>query len=79
MIQATPGSNPMSWSTPRDAVYASSILLALLPSCGSTGNAVNAAVNTAAALGAAAYERSQGGCHASCSPGTHCNEETGRW
>ena len=49
----------------------------LLPSCGSTSNAVNAALNTAVALGAAGYERSQGGCYSSCVPGTHCNEETG--
>ncbi len=55
------------------------ILLAavLLPACGSGGNAVNAAVNTAAALGAAAYQRSEGGCYANCPPGTHCNEDTG--
>ena len=55
------------------------VLLAslLLPACGSGGSAVSAAVTTAVALGAAGYERSQGGCYSSCVPGTHCNEETG--
>jgi hypothetical protein len=50
---------------------------ALLSGCGSGGSAVNAAVNTAVAVGAAAYERSEGGCLSNCVPGTHCNEETG--
>ena len=49
----------------------------LLPACGSTGGFVTAAVNTAVAVGAAGYERSQGRCYSSCVPGTRCNEETG--
>jgi hypothetical protein len=49
----------------------------VLSGCGSGGSAVNAAINTAAALGAAGYERSQGRCYSNCVPGTTCNEETG--
>ncbi len=36
-----------------------------------------AAINTAAALGASALQRSAGGCYATCTPGTACNPRTG--
>jgi hypothetical protein len=36
-----------------------------------------AAINTGLALGAAAAQRSQGGCYAVCTHGTVCNPKTG--
>jgi hypothetical protein len=36
-----------------------------------------AAINTAAALGVSAQQRSQGGCYSTCTNGTACNPRTG--
>lgn len=41
------------------------------------GAVINAAVNTAVAVGASAVSRSQGNCYADCPPGTLCNHQTG--
>jgi hypothetical protein len=38
---------------------------------------VNAGLNTGLGVGAAALERSAGGCYAVCQKGTACNHETG--
>ncbi len=43
----------------------------------SNPNVANAVLGTAIAGGASAYQRSTGGCYASCPPGTSCVEETG--
>jgi hypothetical protein len=37
----------------------------------------SAALNSAIAVGAAAQQRSEGGCYANCPPGTACNPATG--
>lgn len=53
--------------------------LFLLAACktGSSNTLQGAAVMTGVALGAAAVERSQGGCIAICTNGTTCNGKTG--
>ncbi len=59
------------------------IVLAIVSGCvahrGSFGTnaAVDAAVGTAIGLAAAGVSRSNGGCYASCPPGTTCNAATG--
>src|SRR6266849_2293616 len=51
--------------------------LALTACSGNTSNLAGATTMTALALGAAAAERSAGGCVAICTNGTTCNTKTG--
>jgi hypothetical protein len=52
-------------------------LLALPAGCGNSGNMASAVIGTTIAVAASGVSRSQGGCYASCPPGTTCNEKTG--
>jgi hypothetical protein len=61
---------PMSW---RGAL----VMAVLFQSGCFAGAAGDAVLNTGIALGASAVSRSQGGCYASCPPGTTCNKTTG--
>jgi hypothetical protein len=58
------------------------LLAASLCGCAAAGGAgamtaVNAALNTGLALGAAGVSRATGGCYASCPDGTTCDTATG--
>ena len=60
---------------PRPAVIA---LLACAACASSAPYSVQSAIlNSAIAVGAAAQQRAEGGCYASCPPGTACNPVTG--
>jgi hypothetical protein len=54
-------------------------LLALAAGCksGGSGDAASAVINTTIAVAASGVSRSQGGCYASCPPGTSCDPSTG--
>jgi len=56
-----------------------SVLLAVLAGCSSSARYTvpSAAINTALAAGAAAAQRSAGGCYAQCVGGTVCNPRNG--
>jgi hypothetical protein len=55
------------------------VALAAICACKSTAPYTTpaAAINTAAALGMSAQQRSQGGCYSTCTNGTACNPRTG--
>lgn len=54
-------------------------LLAMLAGCnsGGSGAVAAAALNTTIAVATSGVSRSQGGCFASCGPGTTCDRNTG--
>jgi len=61
------------------ASAALAVLTAVLAGCGSSApyTLPSAAINTALAAGAAAAQRSAGGCYAQCVGGTVCNPRNG--
>lgn len=61
-----------------NALRWSALSLVMLLNCATASGAVGAAViNTAVAAGASGVSRANGGCYASCQPGTRCNSSTG--
>lgn len=52
-------------------------LLALPAGCGGSEGLANAVIGTTIAVASSGVSRSQGGCYASCPPGTTCDEKTG--
>jgi hypothetical protein len=66
------GSAPAKW-------LGTGLVLAALCACRSTApyTLPAAAINTAIAAGASAYQRSKGGCYSACTNGTVCNTRTG--
>ena len=76
--KAKPGCTPggtFLWMRP--AILALALLVCSMACRAGTSTLLNAAIGTALGVGAAAYSRSQGGCYATCTHGTYCNETTG--